>query len=105
MTGAAIGAGVGFWAGAVIGIFSLGIGLAFGIVAAAAGIALIIAADVEINQLSLKIAVDQSTMTDLNKSIAALKMLEQMLQTLIKLSQPAGEQVQLIIKAWQAMET
>ena len=104
ITGAGIGTALSVFAGAVIAIFSFGIGLAFGVMAAVAGISLMIAASVKIGQLSAQIRADQKRMSDVNKSIAALKMLEQMLQNLIKLSQPASEQVQLIIKAWQTME-
>jgi hypothetical protein len=105
LTGAAIAAGVGFSVCGIIAFFSLGLAIAFGVVGAMASIALIIASSVEIQQLSAQIAVDQSQMTDLNSSIAALKALEQMLQNLITLSQAASAQVQLIIRAWQAMET
>jgi hypothetical protein len=104
VTGAAIGAGVAFWAGAVIGIFSLGIGLAFGILGAAAGIALLIAGEVKIQQLSAKIAKDQADMKNLNAEIAVLNVMIQNLNTLITLSGAASKQIALVLAAWHAME-
>lgn len=104
VTGAAIGAGVAFWAGAVIAIFSFGAGLAFGIIGAAAGIATLIAAEVKINQLSAKIAQDQLNMTNLNQQIASLTALMNQLNTLISLSQAASAQIQLINQAWQVLD-
>ncbi len=104
VTAAGIGAGVAFFAGAVIAIFSFGAGLAFGIIGAAAGIATLIAAEVKIQQLSAKIAQDQASMNNLNQQIAALKVLENNLTTLISLSSAASQQVELIIQTWQVLE-
>jgi hemolytic enterotoxin HBL len=103
-TASGIGAGVAFFAGCVIAIFSFGAGLAFGIVGAAAGIATLIAADVEIQKLSLQVAKDQVQMSDLNQQIATLTVIEQNLQELITLSQQASQQVQLILDTWSTLE-
>jgi hypothetical protein len=54
-TAAAISAGVAFFAGAVIAIFTFGIGIAFGIVGAAAGIATMVAAEIKIKTLRSQI--------------------------------------------------
>jgi hypothetical protein len=104
VTGAAIGAGVAFWAGAVIGIFSLGIGLAFGILGAVAGIALLIAGEVKIQQLSAKIAQDQVDIRGINAEIALLNTMINNLKTVITLANAAGQQIALVLAAWQAME-
>jgi predicted nucleic acid-binding Zn-ribbon protein len=104
IAGAGIAAGVSFFVGAVVAIFSFGIGLAFGIIGAAAGIAVIIAGSVKIKQLSAEIAQKQENMSDLNRQITALNVLLQNLQNLITLANAAGEQIKLVIKAWQAME-
>lgn len=103
-TAASIGAGVAFFAGAVIAIFSFGAGLAFGIVGAAAGIATAIAASFEIKKLSLKIAQDQGEMDLLNQQVATLSIIEKNLATLIDLSRGASQQVQLIQQAWGTLE-
>ncbi|HEV2638601.1 MAG TPA: HBL/NHE enterotoxin family protein [Actinocrinis sp.] len=104
VTAAAIAAGVSFWVGAVIAIFTFGAGLAFGIVGAVTGIALLIAAEVKIKQLSAQILQDQAKMNDLNLQIAALTVLGQNLNTLVSLSSQAGKQVKLILAAWQELE-
>jgi hypothetical protein len=104
VTAAGIGAGVAFFAGAVIAMFSFGAGLAFGIVGASAGIATIVAAEVKIQELATKIAQDQGNMSSLNQQIAALKVIESNLTTLNHLSSAASQQVQLIIQAWQSLE-
>lgn len=104
IAGAGIAAGVSFFVGAVVAIFSFGIGLAFGIIGAAAGIALIIAGSVKIKQLSAEIAQKQANMSDLNRQITALNVLLGNLQTLITLANTAGEQIKLVIAAWQTME-
>jgi hypothetical protein len=103
-TAAGIGAGVAFWAGCVIAIFSFGAGLAFGIIGAAAGIATMIAASIEIQQLSYKVAQDQADMSDLNQQIGTLTVIEQNLQELIALSQAASQQVQLILDMWSTLQ-
>jgi hypothetical protein len=104
-TAAGIGAGVAFYVGAIIAIFSFGIGLAFGIVGAAAGIALVVAASVKINQLSAEIAQDQAKMDDLNQQIASLEILVTALDDLVKLAQLAGVQMKLIMQAWGTLGT
>jgi len=104
VTGAAIGAGVAFWAGAVIGIFTLGIGLAFGILGAVAGIALLIGGSVRIQQLSAKIAQDQADMKGINAEIALLNIMIDNLKTVITLAGAGSKQIALVLAAWQAME-
>lgn len=103
-TAAGIGAGVAFFAGCVIAIFSFGAGLAFGIIGAAAGIATLIAANIEIQKLSYQVAQDQVQMSALNQQIATLKVIEQNLRQLIALSQQASQQVQLILDTWSTLE-
>jgi hypothetical protein len=105
VTGAAIGAGVAFFAGACIAIFTFGAGLAFGIIGAAAGIALMIAAEVKINQLSAKIAQDQLSMTGLNAEIGVLNIMIQNLNNVITLAGTASQQIALVLAAWQALQT
>lgn len=104
MTAAGIGAGVGFFAGAVIAIFSFGFGLAFGVLSAAAGIATMIAADAKIKSLSNKIKVDQAEMDVLNQQISALAALNVQLEGLIVESQAAGEQVELVLQVWSELQ-
>ncbi|GAA4716469.1 HBL/NHE enterotoxin family protein [Phytohabitans rumicis] len=104
VTASAIGAGVSFWLGAVIAIFSFGFGLAFSVVGAATGIALMIAADVKIKQLTAQVELDQKNMKELNVQIATLKLIEENLTTLVKLSEAASAQVELILKAWDSLE-
>jgi predicted nucleic acid-binding Zn-ribbon protein len=103
-TAAAIAAGVGFWLGAVIAIFSLGIGIAFGCVAAAGGIALVIAADVEMKQLRYEIAKKNNEMNDATKAAASLRALSTQVNGLISLSQAAGKQIGLVTEAWKMLE-
>jgi hypothetical protein len=57
-----------------------------------------------IKSLSAKIAADQAQLSDLNQQVAALKLLQGNLQTLIRLSGPASEQVDLIVRAWRQLE-
>jgi hypothetical protein len=102
---AGIAGGVLFWIGAVIAIFSLGIGLAFGIVGAAAGIALMVAADVKIKQLSAEIKKDQANMNDLNQQIASLEILVTSLDDLANLAQLASVQMKLLMEAWTTLGT
>jgi hypothetical protein len=104
VTVGAISAGVLFFAGAVIAIFTFGAGLAIGIIGAAAGITAVIVAQEMIKSLSAKIAADQVQLSDLNQQVAALKLLQSNLQTLIRLSGPASEQVDLIVRAWRQLE-
>jgi hypothetical protein len=103
-TAAAIGAGVGFWLGAVIAIFSLGFGIAFGCVALGAGIALVIAADVEMRQLRFQIQQKTNEMNDATKAAASLTALSSQVNSLIALSQAASKQVGLVTEAWQVLE-
>jgi hypothetical protein len=103
-TAGGIAAGVSFFAGCCIAIFSFGAGLAFGILGAAAGIATAVAASVEIQQLSAKIAADQAAMSDLNQQIGTLTVIQQNLQQLISSSKKASLQVQLILKTWTTLE-
>ncbi|MGN0922364.1 MAG: hypothetical protein ACI4NJ_11625 [Cellvibrio sp.] len=105
ITASAIGAGVGFFAGAVVGIFSLGLGLAFGIVAAVAGITTMIAASVKVRELNNKILASQAEMDRLNQEIASLAALDDQINELIKLSQAAGEQVDLVIQVWEKLQS
>jgi hypothetical protein len=104
VTASAIGAGVAFWIGAVIAIFSFGIGLAFSVIGAAAGIALMIAAQVKIKQLVYAIEQDERDMKGVNVQIAALKVIENNLTTLVSMSKAASAQVDLILKAWDTLE-
>lgn len=103
-TAAAIAAGVGFFAGAVIAIFSFGIGLAFGIVAAAAGITLMVVASNKISALKSSIDADTSNMNVLTQQVASLAAMNTQLDTLISLSQAAGTQVALVLQVWDELE-
>ncbi|MCX7218509.1 MAG: HBL/NHE enterotoxin family protein [Burkholderiales bacterium] len=104
LTASAIAAGVAFWAGAVIAIFSFGFGLAFGIVGAAAGITMMIVADNQIKVLSSQVTGHISDMGVLTKEVAALKLLSGQLDTLITQSAAASAQIALITSAWSALE-
>lgn len=104
VTGAAIAAGVIFFLGTVIAIFSFGAGLAIGIVGSAASIGLMVAAQGEVRWRSEKIAQDQEKMTEVNQQIASLKVLQSNLQRLITLSGAASAQVNLIVRAWRQMQ-
>ncbi|MBO9548019.1 HBL/NHE enterotoxin family protein [Pseudomonas sp.] len=103
-TASAIGAGVAFFAGAVIAIFSLGFGLAFGIVGAAAGIATMVAAEVKIKQLRSEIAADTTRMNAVTQQSASLAALNDQLSKLIQLSQAAGSLIGLLLKVWEELE-
>lgn len=105
MTVAGLAAGIGFYAGAVIAIFTFGFGLAFGIVSAIAGIATMIAASVEISALHNKINKDTADMNALTQQVASLKLLNTQLDALIVLSQAAGTQVELILQVWAELES
>ncbi|AZP12586.1 HBL/NHE enterotoxin family protein [Undibacterium parvum] len=104
LTASAIAAGVAFWAGAVIAIFSFGFGLAFGIVGAAAGITMMIVADNQIKVLSSQVTGHISDMGVLTQEVAALKLLSGQLDTLITQSAAASAQIALITSAWSALE-
>jgi hypothetical protein len=102
-TAAGIAAGVIFFIGACIAIFSFGLGLAIGIIGAAAGIATAIAAGAKINTLSAEIRAQQGRMDDLNQQIATLDTLVNTLLDLVKLAQAAGDQMKLVIAAWDQL--
>ena len=103
VTAAGIGAGVAFFAGAVIAIFTFGAGLAFGIIGAAAGIATLIAAEAKIQSLTGTLNQDMLDVSNLNQQITALGVVIQDLQTLIALSNAASQQMGLVLLAWQAL--
>jgi hypothetical protein len=105
MTVAALAAGIGFFAGAVLAIFSFGFGLAFGIISAIAGIATMIAASVKISALKNEIDADAAAMNALTQQVASLKLLNTQLDTLIALSQAAGTQIDLILQVWTELES
>ncbi|MFZ6751328.1 HBL/NHE enterotoxin family protein [Undibacterium sp. Ren11W] len=104
LTASAIAAGVAFWAGAVIAIFSFGFGLAFGIVGAAVGITMMIVADNQIKVLTSQVTSDMSNMGVLTQEVAALKLLSGQLNTLITQSAAASAQIALVTSAWGALE-
>lgn len=103
-TAAAIAAGVAFFAGCVIAIFTFGIGLAFGIVAAAAGITVAIIASNKVKALQAQVIADQNSMNALTQQASALAALNTQLNTLIDLSQAAGAQVALVLQVWEELE-
>ncbi|WP_060485013.1 HBL/NHE enterotoxin family protein [Pseudomonas sp. NBRC 111123] len=103
-TASAIGAGVAFFAGAVIAIFSLGFGLAFGIVGAAAGIATMVAAQIKIKTLNSEIQADTARMNAVTQQSASLAALNDQLNTLIELSKAAGSLIGLLLKVWEELE-
>ncbi|UTF58777.1 HBL/NHE enterotoxin family protein [Gilvimarinus sp. DA14] len=103
-TAAGLAAGVGFFAGAVIAIFTFGAGLAFGVIAATAGIATIIAASVEIKNLSAEIQKEQAEMGDIEQQISTLQVLESALNDLIDLSAKASSKIDLILQAWSTLQ-
>jgi len=103
-TAAAIGAGVAFFAGAVIAIFTLGFGLAFGIVGAAAGIATMVAAEIKIKTLNSEIQADTARMNAVTQQSASLAALNDQLNKLIELSQAAGSLIGLLLKVWEELE-
>jgi hypothetical protein len=104
VTAAAIGAGVSFFAGAVIALFTFGAGLAFGIIGAAAGIGTALAANAKIIELRAKIAQDQLDMSNLNLQIATLTAMMGQLNQVISLADAASTQIKLINQAWQVLE-
>ncbi|MCK9371907.1 MAG: HBL/NHE enterotoxin family protein [Sulfuricurvum sp.] len=105
MTVAGLAAGIGFFAGAVIAVFTFGFGLAFGIVSAIAGIATMIAASVEISNLTNEVNKDTAEMNALTQQVASLKLLNTQLDALIVLSEAAGTQVDLILEVWSELES
>lgn len=104
-TAAAIAAGVAFFAGAVIAIFSLGFGLAFGIIGAVAGIATTVIADKNIKTLRSQIEADTARMNTLTKQAASLAVLSDQLNILIELSKAAGTQIDLLLQVWDELES
>ena len=103
-TASAIGAGVAFWLGAVIAIFSFGFGLAFGIVGAATGIALVVAAEIKMGALKNEIQATTSRMNAVTQQSASLAALNGQLNKLIELSQAAGTLIGLLLKVWEELE-
>lgn len=72
-TAAAISAGVAFFAGAMIAIYTFGIGIAFGIVGAAAGIATMVAAEIKTLRSQIDAATSKmNATTQQSASLAAL---------------------------------
>lgn len=104
-TAAAIAAGVGFFIGAVVAIFSFGIGLAFGIVAAAAAITTMVIASQKVQAAKDSVESDNLQMSALTQQAASLAALNVQLNTLITLSQAAGAQVALVLQVWTEMES
>jgi len=103
-TAAAIGAGVAFFAGAVIAIFTFGFGIAFGIVGAAAGIATMVAAEIKIKTLRSQIEATTSRMNAVTQQSASLAALNDQLNKLIELSQAAGTLIGLLLQVWEELE-
>ncbi len=103
-TAAAIAAGVAFFTGAVVAIFSFGIGLAFGIVAAAALITTMVIASNKIQALKSEVEADNSNMNAVTQQAASLAVLNDQINGLITLSQAAGAQIALVMQVWQEME-
>lgn len=104
-TVAAIGAGVLFWFGAILAIFSFGAGLAFGIVGAAAGITIALVAEHKMKTLSGEIKVKQGEMKDIEGQIAVLDALVTHLDELVQLAGKAGDQMMLVLNAWNTLES
>ncbi|MEB2185947.1 HBL/NHE enterotoxin family protein [Xanthomonas campestris pv. campestris] len=104
-TATAIAAGVAFFAGAVIAIFSFGIGLAFGIVAAAALITTMVIASNKIQALKSQVEADNSNMNAVTQQAASLAVLNDQVTGLIALSQAAGTQIALVLQVWQELES
>lgn len=103
-TASGIGAGVAFFAGAVIAIFTLGYGLAFGIIGAAAGIATMVAAEVMIKNLRTEIDADTTLMNTITLQSASLAALNDQLNKLIELAQAAGTLIGLLLNVWEELE-
>jgi hypothetical protein len=103
-TAAAIAAGVAFYAGAVIAIFTFGFGLAFGIVSAAALITTMVIASQKVRAAKEKVIADNVQMNALTQQASSLAALNTQLNALIALSQAAGTQVNLVLKVWNELE-
>lgn len=103
-TAAAIAAGVTFFAGCVIAIFTFGFGIAFGIVGAAAGIATMVAAQSKIQTLRSEIDTATTRMNDVTKQSANLAALNGELTKLIDMSQAAGTLIGLLLNVWDELE-
>lgn len=104
-TAAAIAAGVAFFAGAVIAIFSFGIGLAFGIVSAAALITTMVIASNKVQALKSQVEADNSNMNAVTRQAASLAVLNDQINALIALSQAASTQIALVLQVWQELES
>jgi predicted nucleic acid-binding Zn-ribbon protein len=104
VTAGALVAGIGLFVGCVIATFTMGIGLAFGVVCFAGGITMIIVASNKIKSLKEKIAEDQRLMSDVTKQASSLAGLNVQINKLIDLSKAAGEQIGLILKVWEELE-
>lgn len=104
-TAAAIAGGVGFWLGAVLAIFTLGFGIAFGIVAAAVGILTMVIASEKVQAAKDGVHAVNLQMNALTKQAASLAALNVQLNTLISLSTAAGAQVALVLQVWTEMES
>lgn len=103
-TAAAIAAGVAFFAGAVIAIFSFGIGLAFGIVSAAALITTMVIASNKVQALKSQVEADNSNMNAVTQQAASLAVLNDQINALIALSKAASTQIALVLQVWQELE-
>jgi hypothetical protein len=97
--------GVSLFLGAVTAFFTFGLSLAFGMVGAAAGIAMLVSGSVKVQQLSHKVAQDQAKMSELNQQIASLEILVTSLDDLVNLAHLAGEQMKLLMEAWKTLGT
>lgn len=104
-TASAIAAGVAFFTGAVIAIFSFGIGLAFGIVAAAALITTMVIASNKIQALKSQVEADNSNMNAVTQQAASLAVLNDQVNGLITLSQAASTQISLVLQVWEELES
>jgi hypothetical protein len=103
-TASAIAAGIGFWLGAVIAIFSLGIGLAFGIVSAAALITTMVIASQKVQAAKDAVVATNLKMNALTQQAASLAALNVQLNALIALSKATGAQIALVLAVWNEME-
>lgn len=103
-TAAAIAAGVAFFAGAVIAIFTFGIGLAFGIVSAAALITTMVIASNKVQALKSQVEADNSNMNAVTQQAASLAVLNDQINALIALSKAASTQIALVLQVWQELE-
>lgn len=99
-----IGAGISFWLGAVLAVFTGGISLAFGVVGLAAGIVTAVLADQKVKSLTGEVRAAQEKMDSLNREIGELQILMSSLNELVALASAAGDQMKLIIAAWDTLE-